>query len=71
MWIVLLALRRPYTFVVADLVLLLLTPFVLLRNAPWVDHTSEKPFHVDFFYTESIRFFNSARKRRRQRQSAS
>ena len=32
MWIVLLALRRPYTFVVAALVLLLLTPFVLLRT---------------------------------------
>lgn len=31
MWIVRLALRRPYTFVVASLVLLLLTPFVLLR----------------------------------------
>jgi len=31
MWIVRLALRRPYTFVVATLVLLLLTPFVLLR----------------------------------------
>src|SRR4051812_5981203 len=30
MWIVRLALRRPYTFVVAALVLLLLTPFVLL-----------------------------------------
>jgi multidrug efflux pump subunit AcrB len=33
MWIVKLALRRPYTFVVAALVLLLLTPFVLLRTA--------------------------------------
>jgi len=32
MWIVSLALRRPYTFVVAALVLLLLTPFVLLRT---------------------------------------
>ena len=32
MWIVKLALRRPYTFVVAALVLLLLTPFVLLRT---------------------------------------
>src|SRR5664279_5293684 len=32
MWIVLLALSRPYTFVVAALVLLLLTPFVLLRT---------------------------------------
>jgi len=31
MWIVRLALRRPYTFVVMALVLLLLTPFVLLR----------------------------------------
>jgi len=31
-WIVKLALRRPYTFVVAALVLLLLTPFVLLRT---------------------------------------
>ena len=31
MWIVRLALRRPYTFVVAALVLLLLTPFVLMR----------------------------------------
>jgi multidrug efflux pump subunit AcrB len=32
MWIVQLALRRPYTFVVAALVLLLLTPLVLLRT---------------------------------------
>jgi hypothetical protein len=32
MWIVRLALRRPYTFVVAAVVLLLLTPFVLLRT---------------------------------------
>jgi len=31
-WIVKLALRRPYTFVVAALVLLLLTPFVMLRT---------------------------------------
>jgi multidrug efflux pump subunit AcrB len=31
-WIVRLALSRPYTFVVAALVLLLLTPFVLLRT---------------------------------------
>jgi multidrug efflux pump subunit AcrB len=31
MWIVRLALRRPYTFVVTALLLLLLTPFVLLR----------------------------------------
>jgi multidrug efflux pump subunit AcrB len=32
MWIVRLALRRPYTFVVAALVLILLTPFVLVRT---------------------------------------
>src|SRR2546425_11983536 len=32
MWIVRLALRRPYTFVVAALVLLLLTPYILLRT---------------------------------------
>jgi multidrug efflux pump subunit AcrB len=32
MWIVRLALRRPYTFVVGAIVLLLLTPFVLLRT---------------------------------------
>ena len=32
MWIVRLALRRPYTFVVAALLLLLVTPFVLLRT---------------------------------------
>ena len=32
MWIVRLALRRPYTFVVAALMLVLLTPFVLLRT---------------------------------------
>jgi multidrug efflux pump subunit AcrB len=32
MWIVRLALRRPYTFVVAALLLLLLTPFILLRT---------------------------------------
>src|SRR6201982_2918229 len=31
MWIVALALRRPYTFVVMALVLLLLTPLVVLR----------------------------------------
>ena len=33
MWIVRLALRRPYTFVVAALLLVLMTPFVLLRMA--------------------------------------
>ena len=32
MWIVHLALRRPYTFVVAALLLVLLTPFILLRT---------------------------------------
>ncbi|HVV00122.1 MAG TPA: efflux RND transporter permease subunit [Verrucomicrobiae bacterium] len=32
MWIVRLALRRPYTFVVGALVLLLLAPFILLRT---------------------------------------
>src|SRR5215470_11665699 len=32
MWIVRLALRRPYTFVVGALVLLLLTPFILVRT---------------------------------------
>ena len=32
MWIVRLALRRPYTFVVASILLLLLTPLVLLRT---------------------------------------
>ncbi|HXJ59939.1 MAG TPA: efflux RND transporter permease subunit [Verrucomicrobiae bacterium] len=32
MWIICLALRRPYTFVVASLLLLLLTPFVLMRT---------------------------------------
>jgi multidrug efflux pump subunit AcrB len=32
MWIVRLALQRPYTFIVASIVLLLLTPFVLLRT---------------------------------------
>lgn len=32
MWIVRLALRRPYTFVVAALVLLLLAPFILVRT---------------------------------------
>jgi multidrug efflux pump subunit AcrB len=31
MWIVLLALRRPYTFVVAALLLVILTPFILTR----------------------------------------
>ncbi|MGH7940944.1 MAG: efflux RND transporter permease subunit, partial [Limisphaerales bacterium] len=31
MWIVLLALRRPYTFVVAALLLVLLTPLILMR----------------------------------------
>ena len=32
MWIVRLALRRPYTFVVAALLLIILTPFILLRT---------------------------------------
>src|SRR5882757_9129975 len=32
MWIIRLALKRPYTFVVAALLLLLLTPFVLMRT---------------------------------------
>src|SRR6202007_873345 len=32
MWIIRLALKRPYTFVVAALLLLLVTPFVLLRT---------------------------------------
>jgi multidrug efflux pump subunit AcrB len=32
MWIVALALRRPYTFVVCAIVLLLLTPLILLRT---------------------------------------
>ena len=32
MWIVRLALRRPYTFVVAALLLVLLTPFILMRT---------------------------------------
>jgi multidrug efflux pump subunit AcrB len=32
MWIVLLALRRPYTFVVAALLLILMTPFILMRT---------------------------------------
>jgi len=32
MWIVRLALRRPYTFVVAALLLFILTPFILLRT---------------------------------------
>ncbi len=32
MWIIRLALRRPYSFVVAALLLLLMTPFVLLRT---------------------------------------
>src|SRR5437660_12886543 len=32
MWIVRLALRRPYTFVVAALLLILMTPFVLTKT---------------------------------------
>ncbi len=32
MWIVLLALRRPYTFVVAALLLIIVTPFILIRT---------------------------------------
>src|SRR5437868_12667331 len=32
MWIIRLALKRPYTFVVAALLLLLMTPFVLTRT---------------------------------------
>src|SRR5438105_2070944 len=34
MWIVRLALRRPYTFVVAALLLLLMTPFVITKTPP-------------------------------------
>ncbi|HEY6350180.1 MAG TPA: efflux RND transporter permease subunit [Candidatus Angelobacter sp.] len=33
MWIVRLALNRPYTFIVASLLVLILTPFVILRTA--------------------------------------
>jgi len=33
MWIIRLALKRPYTFVVAALLLLPTTPFVLMRTA--------------------------------------
>src|SRR5260370_28582681 len=33
MWIVALALRRPYTFIVMALLILILTPVVLLRTA--------------------------------------
>ena len=32
MWIIRLALKRPYTFVVAALLMLLITPFVLMRT---------------------------------------
>jgi multidrug efflux pump subunit AcrB len=32
MWIIRLALKRPYTFVVAALLSLLITPFVLMRT---------------------------------------
>ena len=32
MWIIRLALTRPYTFVVAALLLLLVTPFVLIKT---------------------------------------
>jgi multidrug efflux pump subunit AcrB len=32
MWIVALALRRPYTFIVMALVLLILSPIVILRT---------------------------------------
>ena len=32
MWIIRLALNRPYTFVVAALLLLLITPFVLIKT---------------------------------------
>src|SRR5258708_16986472 len=34
MWIIRLALNRPYTFVVAALLLLLVTPFILIRTPP-------------------------------------
>src|SRR2546430_14641037 len=43
MWILKLALRRPYTFVVAALLLLLLTPFVLLRTPTDIFPNSEIP----------------------------
>ncbi len=43
MWIVRLALRRPYTFVVAALVLLLLSPFVLLRTPTDIFPTIDIP----------------------------
>ncbi len=50
MWIVRLALRRPYTFVVAAILLLLLTPFILLRtptdNFPAINIRSSASFGV-------------------------
>src|SRR5438477_7956572 len=36
MWIVRLALRRPYTFVVAALLLLLMTPFVITKTPTYI-----------------------------------
>jgi len=44
MWIVALALRRPYTFVVMALVLIILTPIVVLR------------IQLIFFPTSTFRF---------------
>ena len=54
MWIVRLALRRPYTFVVAAILLLLLTPFVLLRT-PTDDFHRFAPLILDVVRPSPLR----------------
>ena len=52
MWIVRLALRRPYTFVVAALLLLLVTPFILMRTPTDIFPSINIPVvSVDLQYT--------------------
>jgi len=43
MWIVRLALNRPYTFVVAALMILLISPVVILRTPTDIFRTSTFP----------------------------
>ena len=52
MWIVALALRRPYTFVVMALVIIILTPITILRTATDIFPSIDIPVvSVVWFYT--------------------
>ena len=70
MWIVRLALRRPYTFVVLALLLLLLTPIVVSRTpttAPTNARSSRcsilrPPTHTNYMDARSDASFSSAPK---------